>query len=185
MDSEGRRGIGLTYAEAARESAGTATRSVSFRRPRAVLGLVAWIGVCLAIGFLGSLARPDAWYAGLAKPFFNPPDALFGPVWTVLYVLIAFAAWRIWERRGFGTAGLALVSFGAQLLVNGLWAPLFFGLHAMAAALVDLMILWLLIWATWALFRRLDQRAAAWLLPYWLWVSFAGVLNAALLWLNR
>ena len=130
---------------------------------------------------LGISNLPGAWYAGLVKPSFNPPNWLFGPVWTTLYIMIAIAGWRTWHRRAEGPA---MQVWFAGLVANFAWSPVFFTLHQIALALIILFIMWVLI----AWFIRLSwhrDRLAAWLfVPYLAWVSFAGILNAALLILN-
>jgi len=132
----------------------------------------------------GQVTAPNiaSWYADLAKPSFNPPAGVFAPVWTTLYVLMAVAAWRVWRKTGWRSAALGL--WMAQLVLNFCWSFIFFGAHALLAALVELIILWGLILATLLAFRSTD-RWAAWLMaPYLAWVSFAGVLNYAVWRLN-
>ena len=139
------------------------------------LALVAIAAVC------GSLALPDAWYAALAKPSFNPPNAIFAPVWTVLYLLIAIAAWRVWRVAGFSAA---IVLWLVQLAGNAAWSPLFFGAHQIGLALADIVLLDALVLATTVQFFRCD-RVAGWLLvPYLAWIGFATLLNAAIWRLN-
>ncbi len=154
-----------------------------------VLKLVASLAVVLAAGAVGSLATTKAiptWYRGLAKPSFNPPDWLFGPAWTLLYLLMAVAAFLVW-KQGIGASGvkLALAVFLVQLALNALWSVFFFGLHSPLAGLVDIIVLWLAILVTIVLFFRVSGAAGVLLLPYIAWVSFAAVLNAAVLALNR
>jgi tryptophan-rich sensory protein len=146
-------------------------------------------GAVLAASSIGSFATVRAIprsYAGLAKPSFNPPEWLFGPAWTVLYVLMAVAAWLVW-KRGFGAPGvkLALAAFLVQLVLNALWSIFFFGLRSPLAGLVDIIAMWLAILATIFLFFRVSVPAGILLLPYIAWVSFAAILNAAILRLNR
>jgi len=126
------------------------------------------------------------WYQGLAKPPFNPPEWLFGPAWTLLYLLMAVAAWLVW-KQGIGAAGvkLALAVFLTQLVLNALWSVFFFGLRSPLAGLVDIVVLWLTILATIVFFFRVSVPAGVLLLPYIAWVSFAAILNAAILRLNR
>jgi tryptophan-rich sensory protein len=126
------------------------------------------------------------WYPTLIKPSFNPPSWIFGPVWTVLYVMMGIAAFLVW-KRGFGSDGvkLALVVFAVQLMLNGLWSVLFFGMRAPGWALAEIVLLWLAIAVTVFAFRKVDPVAGWLLVPYWAWVSFATVLNASLWWLNR
>jgi benzodiazapine receptor len=154
-----------------------------------VLKLLASLAVVLAAGGIGSLATTKAiptWYKGLNKPSFNPPEWLFGPAWTVLYLLMAVAAWLVW-KRGIGATGvkLALAMFLVQLVLNALWSVFFFGLRSPLAGLVNIAVLWLAILATIALFFRVSVPAGVLLLPYIAWVSFAALLNAAILHLNR
>ena len=126
------------------------------------------------------------WYTGLAKPSFNPPAWLFGPAWTLLYLMMAVAAWLVW-KQGIGAAGvkLALAVFLAQLILNTLWSILFFGLRSPLAGLVDIVALWLAILATIVLFFRASPPAGLLLPPYIGWVTFAAIPNAAILRLNR
>jgi translocator protein len=147
------------------------------------------VGAVLLASAIGSFATVRAipvWYEGLAKPSFNPPAWLFGPAWTVLYLMMAVAAWLVW-KQGLGAAGvkLALLVFLVQLVLNTLWSILFFGLRSPLAGLVDIIAMWLAILATIFLFFRVSVPAGFLLLPYIAWVSFAAVLNAAILRLNR
>lgn len=154
-----------------------------------LLKLVACLAVVLAAGGIGSLATTKAiptWYKDLTKPSFNPPSWLFGPAWTVLYLMMAVAAWLVW-KQGLGAAGvkLALAVFLAQLVLNALWSVLFFGFRSTLAGLVGISGLWFAILATIVLFFRVSIPAGVLLLPYIGWVSFAAILNAAILRLNR
>ncbi len=158
------------------------------RRTRDILALAGFVAVCLAAGGVGSLLggpMPDAWYAGLRKPAFTPPGWLFGPVWTVLYVLMGVAAWGVWRQRGHRHVGGALGLFFAQLVLNAAWTGIFFGLHAPFWALVELIVLWVVLLGTTVAFFRVRTWTGVLLLPYLGWVSFAGVLNAAIWQLNR
>jgi len=156
----------------------------------AVLKLIAACVLCLAVGFVGSLFTTSEslsiWYAGLNKPFFNPPDWLFGPVWTTLYILMGISAFLIWQK---GTneppVKLAVSWFVVQLILNGLWTPVFFGLHLPAIAFIEILLLWLAIIFTINSFRIISKLAAFLLVPYLLWVTFASILNASLWLLNR
>jgi benzodiazapine receptor len=143
-----------------------------------ILFLVLVLGGGLAIGYL---TAPGEWYAQLTKPAVNPPGWIFGPVWTVLYVIIAVAGWRVWQRdRG----GWPLKLWWAQLALNFLWTPIFFANHRIGLALVVILLLLAAILAFIATASRQD-RVAAWLFaPYAAWVAFASVLNASLLALN-
>lgn len=140
-----------------------------------VLGVVA-VGLLIGLGF-----PPGDWYAGLAKPSFNPPDWLFGPVWTLLYVLIGAAGWRVWFRTDrAGLKGLWI----AQMALNFAWSPAFFGARSPALGLLVILpllaVILLFIWRS----RRHDATAALLFLPYAAWVGFASALNAAILALN-
>jgi len=139
-----------------------------------VLFLLLVVGGGLLIGFV---ARPGAWYDGLAKPPFTPPGWLFGPVWTVLYVLIAVAGWRGWQRA---RSGWAMRLRWVQLGLNFLWSPLFFGAQQPGAAFVVILLMLAAIVAFMATVWRVD-RLSAWLfLPYLGWVGFATLLNGAI-----
>jgi benzodiazapine receptor len=130
---------------------------------------------------IGTINLPGEWYAGLAKPAFNPPNWIFGPVWTILYIMIAIAGWRSWERR---FEGPAMQIWFAQLGLNFLWSPVFFSMHLLGFGLIIIIAMLLLI----LLFIRFSwnrDRIAAWLfVPYALWVAFASVLNGSLYILN-
>ena len=146
---------------------------------------MAFLLVCLAAGLLGSLATAPqipAWYATLAKPSWNPPNWVFAPVWTTLYVLMGIAAWLVWRKRGF--RGRTAVLFWSQLALNALWSILFFGLENPGAAFVEVVLLWVLIAATVRDFARISKVAAALLAPYLAWVTFASALNFAIWRLN-
>ncbi len=158
----------------------------SSSRLRDYAGLAAFLLAVALVSAAGGWATASSvgtWYAALAKPAFNPPGWVFGPVWTVLYVMIAVAGWRLW-RRGGPASRLALTAWYVQLLLNLMWSFLFFGGRMIGAALVEIVLLLAAIAATMVLAWRVD-RAAAWLLvPYLAWVSFATLLNAALWRLN-
>ena len=143
--------------------------------------LLVFLLLAFAAGGVGSLAMPDAWYAALAKPSFNPPNGVFAPVWTALFVLMAVAAWRVYRHAGFGAA---IALWLAQLVFNAAWSPLFFGLHRIGLALADIVVLLALILATSIAFFRIDRTAAALLLPYLAWVAFATALTLAIFRLN-
>jgi tryptophan-rich sensory protein len=149
-----------------------------------VIGLVLWLAASLAAGVIGSRFTPGAWYAELTKPAWTPPGVVFGPVWTVLYVLMGVAAWLVWRRGGFREAPLALGLFLAQLALNALWSYLFFGLQLPGAAFAEILVLWAAILATTICFWRVVPVAAALLVPYLLWVGFASALNFQLWRLN-
>jgi len=156
--------------------------SDSVKRP--ILGLVVWVFAVLAAGWIGSQFSPGEWYASLVKPAWTPPNAVFAPVWTVLYLLMAVAAWLVWREAGFSGATMPLALFIAQLLLNALWSYLFFGIHQPMLALIDIVVLWIAILATTAGFWTVKPAAGALLVPYLCWVGFATVLNFQLWRLN-
>ncbi len=154
------------------------------RRP--VVGLLIALVACFAVAALGGWATStsvETWYTTLNKPSFNPPNWLFGPVWSVLYAMMGLAAWRVWLQDGrLFSAPLGI--FAVQLLLNLAWSVLFFGLRAPAAALADLVLLIAAVALTIRLFAPRD-RIAAWLLaPYLAWITFAATLNLAIVMLN-
>lgn len=164
----------------------------SSRRPglgpgRDLLALVLFVGLCLGIGALGASVTATSvatWYPTLAKPSFNPPNAIFGPVWTALYVLMAVAAWRVWRKVDRDAARGPLAVFALQLAVNLGWSVAFFGLREIGLAVAVILALDLLVLATVLLFRRLDRWAALLLVPYLAWIAFATVLTIAIWRLN-
>jgi tryptophan-rich sensory protein len=149
-----------------------------------LLGLAVWLIITFAAGWIGSRYMPGAWYESLVKPSWNPPNAIFAPVWSVLYMLIGIAAWLVWRRSGFSVAAAALAIFIIQLFLNALWSYLFFGLHRPDMAFLDIVALWVAILIVMVLFWREDRYAGALLLPYLAWVSFALYLNFTLWRLN-
>jgi tryptophan-rich sensory protein len=146
----------------------------------ALLGFALAVAAAAAIGGLG-VSGTAAEYQQLRQPAWAPPSSLFGPVWTVLYAMIALAGWLVWQRTGFG---LALRVYTAQLLLNAAWTPLFFGAGRYGLAFADICLLWLAVGATIVLFRRAHHWAAWLLVPYWLWVTYAAALNLAIWRLN-
>lgn len=149
-------------------------------------GLVAWLAVTFAAAAIGAYASIHAaeYYMQLALPGWAPSPAAFGPVWSVLYVLMAVAAWLVWRVGGFAAARAALTLFLLQLALNALWSCLFFGAHRGLLAFADIVLLWLLIVATLIAFWRARTIAGVLLVPYLLWMSFAGALNYAVWQLN-
>lgn len=152
--------------------------------PRNFAGLVLWVAGSLSAGWVGSNFLPGEWYAALSKPAWTPPNAVFGPVWTALYVLMGVAAWLVWRKAGFAGARGALTLFIAQLILNALWSYLFFGAHQLFLAFAGVVVLWLLILATTVRFWRTVPTAGALLIPYLCWVAFASALNFQLWRLN-
>lgn len=149
-----------------------------------ILALVIFLLITFAAAAVGGLFMPGEWYAELTKPSWNPPNWVFGPVWTTLYIMIATAGWLYWRTpsaasklRGYGVYGL-------QLILNAAWTALFFGLHDPLLALIDISLLIVMIISTIMLFKSVN-RVSAWLLvPYLTWVSYATSLNAAIWVLN-
>lgn len=133
---------------------------------------------------MGGFFPPGEWYASLRKPSWNPPGWVFGPVWVALYTTMALAAWLVWRRGGFAAQGRPLALFLVQLVLNAAWTPLFFGLHRPGLAFAEILLLWLAIVATLAMFRPVSRTAAWLLVPYVAWVSFASVLNGSVWRLN-
>lgn len=148
------------------------------------VGLILWVVVSMAAGWVGSRFMPGEWYAALAKPSWNPPSSVFAPVWSTLYILMGVAAWLVWRKVGFAGAPVALGLFVFQLLLNVLWSYLFFGAHRPDLACVDIIVLWLVILATTIGFWRVSVPAGVLLLPYLCWVGFASALNLQLWQLN-
>ncbi len=152
-------------------------------------GILIFVLVCELAGFIGSVFTTPSipgWYAGLAKPSFNPPNGVFGPVWTTLYALMGIAAYLVYERGRKNREGKrALTVFGAQLVLNALWSIVFFGAHMILGGVIVIVILWGMIVATIWLFRKISKASAFLLIPYILWASFATVLNISLYVLNR
>jgi tryptophan-rich sensory protein len=142
------------------------------------------VGV-LAIG--GAITRTSVsdWYQGLSKPWFNPPNWVFAPVWTSLFILMGVSAWLVSRRTGFGRGRRPLAWFGVQLALNLAWSFLFFGLRSVGWALVEIVVLWIAILTTVIGFYRVNALAGLLLVPYLLWSSFAVALTAAIWWLNR
>lgn len=143
------------------------------------ISLVIFIVVCLGIGGLGAMATTpeiDGWYRTIEKPTWNPPDWIFGPVWTTLYILMAIAGWRVWTMSNTKRT-LPMSLFAIQLLLNLAWSFIFFAKHQPGWAFVEIIVLWLAITATMLTFFQRSKLAGALLIPYWAWVSFASVLN--------
>lgn len=151
---------------------------------RSVLALLVCLALSAGAAVMGGLFPPGEWYASLRKPAWNPPNWIFGPVWTVLYIAMAVAAWLVWQRGGLSGQRKALSLFLTQLLFNALWSPLFFGLRNPALALVDILLLWLALLGTTVAFWKARPIAGALMVPYLAWVSFATALNLALWNLN-
>jgi tryptophan-rich sensory protein len=148
---------------------------------RDLAGAAISLGLALLVGALGGLATAssvETWYAGLRKAALTPPNALFGPVWTTLYVLMALAAWRVWRAAApSGGRGRALGLYAAQLALNLGWSVLFFGLRRPDLALAELIVLLAAVLAAALAFWRIDRPAGLMMAPYAAWTAFAGYLN--------
>jgi len=138
----------------------------------------------LAAGATGALFPPGAWYKTLVKPAWTPPDWLFPVAWTALYAAMVYAAWRV-AQAPIELAAPALAFWAAQIVLNALWSPMFFGLHRIGGALAVLALLWVAVVATLLLSLRADLIAGLLLVPYLIWVSYAGALNAKIWQDNR
>jgi len=149
-----------------------------------VAALMASIVLVALTALTGGLFRPDGWYRALAKPAWTPPDRAFPIAWAVLYLLMAIAAWRVYLAEPSMARDAGLVLYLIHLLFNAAWSWLFFGRRRMVAALVDILLLWMLLSLVIVLFWQVSGLAAALLLPYWAWVAFAALLNARLWKLN-
>jgi benzodiazapine receptor len=146
------------------------------------LGLAGWFVATFAAGSVGAIAsaRAATFYGQLSQPIWAPPAWLFGPVWSLLYICMAVAAWLVWRERGFKGTPLALCLFVIQLVANALWTWLFFVLHLGALSMAEIVVLWLLIAATIFSFWPVQRLAALLLVPYLVWVSFASALTLSL-----
>lgn len=159
---------------------------ITFSKQKQFFGLVGWLVVSFAASAVGAVAsiQAQSFYGKLTQPSWAPPGWVFGPVWTTLYALMGVAAWLVWREGGFRKNKTSLSLFLVQLVVNALWSWLFFAWHLGAYALIDLIALWLLIIATLVTFWRVKPLAGTLLVPYLLWVSFAGILNYTVWQLN-
>ncbi len=151
--------------------------------------LVICVVACLAAGAIGSIFTRQAipiWYATLEKPSFNPPNWLFAPVWTLLYILMGVAAFLVW-RKGWENrqVKIALIAFLVQLVLNALWSVVFFGLESPLYGLIVISVLWVAILFTVLKFYSISWAASVLMWPYLLWVTFAAVLNESIWLLNR
>jgi tryptophan-rich sensory protein len=155
--------------------------------PRQLAALLVLLAACFGTAAVGAALTAHSvrdWYPNLRVPAWAPPNAVFGPVWTVLYALMALAAWLVWRGAGGPASRPALGLFAVQLGLNAAWSGLFFALRSPGAALAEIILLWCAIGATILSFRRLSALAAGLLVPYLLWVTFAAALNGAIWWMN-
>lgn len=158
----------------------------SLTRTQQIAGLAGWLVVSFIVAAIGGAASVEAgpFYKQLVRPEWAPPSSIFGPVWTILYILMGIAAWLVWRVGGFRAARSALVLFLVQLALNALWSWLFFAWQRGGLAFADILLLWMLIVATIVLFWRVRPLAGVLLVPYLLWVTFASALNYAIWRLN-
>lgn len=150
-----------------------------------IIGLAGFILLLVAVASSGAMFKPGDWYDTLAKPVWTPPDWLFPIAWTLLYLMIAFAGWLVWREVGFTSARLAFAFYFSQLVLNAAWSWLFFGLHRMELALIDVVVMGLLVVANIVAFYAIHPGAAYLLLPYLLWIGYAAALNLAIWLMNR
>lgn len=151
-----------------------------------ILGLISWFVVCFVAAGAGAVASIEAksFYGQLVQPVWAPPASVFGPVWTILYALMAVSVWLVWRSGSFRTNRIPLALFLCQLGLNALWSWLFFAWHLGAMGLMDIGVLWFFIVATLGTFWRIHRVAGALFIPYLLWVSFAAALNYSVWQLN-
>jgi benzodiazapine receptor len=155
-----------------------------------ILRIAVVLMTCLVIGYLSGMVTRESittWYPKLVKPFFNPPNWVFAPVWTVLYIMMGIAGGLVWNKieTDEKTVKTAFKFFMIQLALNAAWSFIFFYLHNPFLALIEIVLLWLMIFETYNQFKKIDSKAGMLLLPYLAWVSFAAFLNASVWWLNR
>lgn len=153
------------------------------------LKIIICVSICLALGYTsGQVTRSSltTWYPSLIKPSFNPPNWAFPVAWTTLFVLMGVAAGIVWSKIHLKKNDVqkALLFFSIQLILNALWSILFFGLQNPFLALIEIVVLWLMIFETFIKFSKIDKIAGNLLIPYLLWVGFATILNASIWWLN-
>lgn len=149
-------------------------------RKQNIYGFILSLVICFAASGIGALfttPQIGGWYATLNRPEIAPPNWVFGPVWTLLFAMMAIAAWLVWKKAGLRQAALPLTLFAVQLVLNVLWSVLFFGLENPFLALLEIVILWLFILATTMTFFRHSRLAGSLMVPYLCWVTFAAVLN--------
>lgn len=150
----------------------------------AALAAVVPVAVAATIGNLATIPNISPWYEGLVKPPFNPPNSVFGPVWTVLYVLMAWAFFRVLRSPSGSERRHAVALFLVQIILNAVWSAAFFGFHSPAAGLVVILLLVTVLAATIHAFLAIDRIAGSVLVPYFGWVAFATLLNVSIWWLN-
>lgn len=152
--------------------------------------ILIFVASCLAVGYVSGIVTRSSvqtWYPTLVKPVFNPPNWVFFPAWTTLYILMGIAGGLVWQKIEVQQQQVkkAIQFFWIQLALNALWSCLFFGLKNPLLALVGIILLWLMIYETYIKFSKINKAAGYLFIPYILWVSFALVLNASIWWLNK
>ena len=157
---------------------------ITSSKMQSLLMLLGFVCICFLAAAMGAIFRPGAWYEQLAKPSWRPPNWVFAPVWTLIYLTIAVSGWLVWRKAGLSEGARPLAIYLVQLMLNAAWTPLFFGLHRPDLAFLDISLLWLSIIATIVVFYPLSPTAAFLLLPYLLWVTFAATLNFSIWRLN-
>jgi tryptophan-rich sensory protein len=160
------------------------TQFASSSPSRQAIGLLGWVALCFVAATTAFFVSADAWYTTLNKPSWNPPAWVFGPVWSLLYTLMAVAAWLVWRKGGWTAHGKILGVFLLQWFLNVLWTPLFFGLNWPGLAFAEIILLWIAIAVTSILFWRVSKVAGFLLIPYLAWVTYAAVLNYTIWRLN-
>ncbi len=154
-----------------------------------IIRIVLVVMTCLVVGYLSGKITQESittWYPTIKKPVFNPPNWVFAPVWTILYAMMGVAGGLIWNYVETNRENVkkAFLFFIIQLGLNALWSYIFFGLHNPLLALIEIVLLWLMIFETYSQFKKIDRIAGMLLIPYLAWVAFATVLNVSIWWLN-
>lgn len=154
------------------------------------LKIIICVAICLTVGYLSSIVTQSSiktWYPTIEKPSFNPPNWVFAPVWTLLFILMGIAAGLVWDKitSDKELVKKGLLFFGVQLTLNALWSYLFFGLHNILLASIEIVLLLLIIYETYLIFKKIDKKASYLLIPYMMWVGFATILTITIYFLNR
>jgi tryptophan-rich sensory protein len=155
-----------------------------------IIRIAVVLTTCLLVGYFSGMVPRDSittWYPTLVKPSFNPPNWVFAPVWTILYIMMGVAGGMVWNRLEQDPENVkkAFTFFIIQLALNAAWSVIFFYFHNPFLALIEVILFWLLIFETHIQFKKIDKTAGLLFIPYLAWVSFATVLNASIWWLNR
>jgi tryptophan-rich sensory protein len=155
-----------------------------------IIRIAVVLSTCLLVGYLSGMVTRDSittWYPTIVKPTFNPPNWIFAPVWSILYIMMGVSGGMVWSRLEQDPENVkkAFTFFIIQLALNAAWTVIFFYFHNPFLALIEIILLWLLIFETYTQFKKIDKTAGMLLLPYLAWVSFAMVLNGSIWWLNR